>query len=393
MIENNNKEKCCGCGACQAVCPQQCIVMMKDNEGFYYPEVSYEKCIKCGLCKKVCPFYESFHFSNSIKAYAAKNRDFEIRYNSSSGGVFSALGEKVIKKGGVVYGASLDSNCKSVQHKAVWNINKISLLRGSKYVQSKPLQIYGEIEEYLKNDILVLFSGTPCQVNALKNYLNKQYTNLICVDVVCHGVPSQKLWEIYINNIEKSYFEKVNSVNFRNKKRGWHNFGIQIEFESGRKIFKSKEKDPFLIMFLRNYSLRPACYSCVPKKNSMADLSLADFWGISNVLPEIYDEIGVSLILVRNENGKKILEEIKAELCIEEVDVKNAIAYNSIEYLSVKRPKLRNEFYFDLNEMAFKELRKKYGKPDYRRIIKNKLANSLLWKCLKKCRKSIFNNI
>ena len=199
-IEILNKENCCGCSACMQVCPKQCITMVRDAEGFLYPTIDYARCVNCGICRNSCPILNAKQREETVDAaYAAYVNDDNIRLNSSSGGIFSSLAESIIDQHGIVFGAALDKE-QHVYHRSINTIEDLQLLQGSKYVQSTIGETYKEVKVYLDNGITVLFTGTACQISGLKHYLHKDYANLYTVDVLCHGTPSPKLWERYLEN-------------------------------------------------------------------------------------------------------------------------------------------------------------------------------------------------
>ncbi|MGN0811936.1 MAG: Coenzyme F420 hydrogenase/dehydrogenase, beta subunit C-terminal domain, partial [Candidatus Coproplasma sp.] len=271
--------------------------MAQDEEGFLYPQVNESNCVNCGLCESVCPFekIEPARLAKPI-SYAVKIKDFEIREKSSSGGFFSVLANEIIAQNGVVYGAAMCEGNKSAQHIRVDSFKGLEALRTSKYLQSAMNDIYKQVLADLKIGKKVLFSGVPCQINGLRLFLRKEYENLLCVEVICHGVPSPALWKKYVEYLEKKYTADIQDVNFRSKKHGWNKFGLTVKGDNIEQ-YESAGDDPYMRMFLRDYCLRPSCYDCNAKRlESMADLTIADFWGINNVIPEFNDDIGVSLV-------------------------------------------------------------------------------------------------
>lgn len=243
------------------------------------------------------------------KVYACYNKDKDVRLSSSSGAVFSSLAEYVLNKNGIIYGVAMSEDCYSAEFIAVTDQNGLSKLRGSKYLQAKVGDIFKKVKEELQADRLVLFTGTGCQVNGLKKFLGKDYGNLICMNVICHGAPSPKLWKKYAQYQENNNGGKLKEINFRCKDENWTNFGMKevlrdIPVDSVKKLYISKDKDPYMQMFLRDYCLRPSCYDCLAKKQKMADLTIADFWGINDVAPEMNDEMGTSLVLIRTDKGQ-----------------------------------------------------------------------------------------
>lgn len=292
-----------------------------------------------------------------MKVFACYNTDEEIRMKSSSGGIFSMLAEKVLSDNGVVYGVAMSEDCYSAEFIRVQDNSGLDKLRGSKYLQARIKDTFSNVKKDLQDGKKVLFSGTGCQVNGLKNFLKIEYDNLICMDVICHGTPSPALWEKYVRYQEMKYGKLV-QVDFRCKENSWTDFGMKEN-----KIYISKDTDAYMQMFLRNYSLRPSCYSCSAKKIKLSDLTIADFWGIESVAPEMNDNKGTSLVLLRTEKGNEIFAQIKAGIKIKEVSYQDAIKGNPSEYISVERPREREEFFLDMNSMKFEELEKKYAAP------------------------------
>lgn len=205
VIEKNN---CCGCSACEQKCPKKCITMMEDEEGFFYPHVNKVKCIECGLCEKVCPVINVGENEQKITAYAAYVNDKNVRMKSSSGGMFTLFAQKILNENGVVFGAAFDQNFM-VHHIYIESEENLSKQQGSKYLQSRIENTYRETEQYLNSGRKVLFTGTACQIAGLKQFLMKEYDNLYTVDVLCHGVPSSKLWKHYLEYQEECYGSSV----------------------------------------------------------------------------------------------------------------------------------------------------------------------------------------
>lgn len=287
-----------------------------------------------------------------MKVYACYNKDTNIRMNSSSGGIFSLLAETILLGNGVVYGIAMTEDCYGAEMIRVED--DIAPLRGSKYLQAKVGDAYKKVKEDLNAGKHVLFTGTGCQVNGLKAFLGKDFENLVCVDVVCHGVPSQKLWEKYVKHQELRY-GKLTSVDFRCKDMGWQEFGIKEN-----QMYVSRGKHPFMNMFLDDFCLRPSCYECHAKYYKNSDITIADFWGIDSVAPEMNDNNGTSLVIVRTDKGEALFESIKNEVKRKEVSYDGAVRGNSAEYISVGRPQQRNTFFADLENLSFEEMVKKY---------------------------------
>ena len=283
-----------------------------------------------------------------MKTYAAIHNNNEIRESSSSGGIFSALADKF----DVVYGVAITDDCYGAEMIRVEG--DISPLRGSKYLQAKVGDAFKQAKKDLEDEKKVLFSGTGCQINGLYMFLGKEYSNLFLLDIICHGTPSPKLWREYVSFQEKKH-GKLESVNFRCKDDSWIDFGMKEN-----QMYIPMNKDPFMCMFLRNYCLRPACYECHAKFYKKSDMTIADFWGIENVAPEMNDGRGTSLVITRTDKGEELFDSIKSELKWKEVSYEEGVKSNPSEYSSVARPPLRNTFFNDLEKMSFEHMEKKY---------------------------------
>lgn len=340
MINIKNKAECCGCASCANICPFKCISMEEDKEGFLYPKVNIEQCKECGLCENVCPILNRQVSINKPipHTFACINNNEEERLCSSSGGVFSLLAKCIIEQNGVVYGVGMTEDCYSAKFIRVDNTKQLYLLRGSKYLQAKTGNTYIKVKSDLDKGLLVLFSGTGCQINGLRLYLKRDYENLLCVDVICHGTPSPALWRKYVQFYEKKY-GKLHSVNFRCKDNGWDDFGMKED-----SLYISKDIDPYMQMFLKNYSLRPSCYECTAKEIKMSDMTIADFWGIENIAPDMDDHKGTSLVLTRTEKGARLFGQIMEKMQIKEVSYRDGVRGNPSEYKSVDRPVQRDTF-------------------------------------------------
>lgn len=380
MIKVKLKTGCCGCAACVQVCPRGCISFSEDFEGFRYPIANKKECIECGLCEKVCPLLneEKYKERRPQVVYAAKNKDDRIRMSSSSGGIFTILAEYTIQQNGVVFGARFDDNWEVV-HDFTETIDGLSVFRGSKYVQSKIGNCYQITKTFLDKGRLVLFSGTPCQIAGLKSYLRKKYDNLLCVDFICHGVPSPKVWRKYIDNITEnvrsgkksvsfpfiySFSEgeaqgtssnlQIESLSFRNKKTGWKKYSFALTFAEasadGKKNIVSLShifnKDLFMNLFLNNVVIRPSCYDCKFRSfKSGSDITMGDFWGIRKIFPTFDDDKGVSLIALNTEKGTKMYP--SAYSISEKSNIEDCLKWNPSITHSPSRPFIRN-IYFSL---------------------------------------------
>lgn len=371
MITVRNKKDCSGCHACFSICPTNCILMKSDNEGFLYPEVLQNDCTKCGLCIKTCPILNKTIAKNQPETYACFNKDEYIRLESSSGGIFSPIAEKVISSGGVVFGAVFNKNFE-VEHFSVETKNEISKLRGSKYVQSRIGDTFKKVEELLKLEKQVLFSGTPCQIAGLISFLGQPYEKLICIDFICHGVPSPDIWKKYFRYQEEAAGSKIKTVSFRSKDSGWKKFSMSILFENKTKYINTLDKDLYLRAFLQDLCLRPSCYYCNFKSLSrQSDITLADFWGVGNIFPEIDDDKGVSLVLINSETGENFLKEINSLISYRKVDISNALEYNMSAVRSAKINSKRTKFFDEKDTKRIDKLIKSLCKDSIKTSLKN----------------------
>lgn len=367
-LEYKNKKDCNGCGICTIGCPTNAIKMVEDNEGFFYPQIDEEKCINCGKCKNICSNYNDS--KGNEQAYMAINKNKEDLKNSSSGGMFYILAKYVIEKNGAVFGVEYGENLK-VQHNYYETLEECKKFQGSKYLRSDIGNSYEKVKEFLKQDRYVLFTGTPCQCNALKAYLNKDYEKLILCDIVCHANPSQKVFDKYVQELEQKQNKKVKTVWFRSKENGWRNQTPIIEFEDGEKI----EEYTYFKAFVSELIGRPSCHDCkFATSKRITDFSIADFWGIGKVLPEVNnDDTGISLLTVNLEKGKEIFKSVSDNMEIIEVDKELAFSYNHGK--NVPYHKNRQKFFDNLDSMPVIE------------NMKICLKVSLVKKVLKKCKR------
>ena len=354
MINITDKHDCCGCSACAQRCPKQCITMQEDEEGFLYPHVDDSTCIDCGLCEKVCLCLNPSEPHEPIVSYAAKNNDEDVRSASSSGGIFTPIAESIIDDGGGVYGAQFNDQWE-VQHANAETKQELSAFRRSKYVQSYIGSTYKEIEKLLKEGRKVLFSGTPCQVTALRNFLRKEYDNLITLDVICHGVPSPKIWREYVALLPT---EEVRDILFKDKSTGWRGYSFTLQDSKGNTLFTERaSKNKYLTAFSRNLTLRPSCFNCPAKAGrSHSDITLADFWGIEKVVPKMDDNKGTSIVLCNTEKGKMLVESLQLDKIQTDYNIYSTIPFNSCSIRSTQEPVERKLFWQEYATNGIKAL-------------------------------------
>lgn len=314
MIDKVKTIECAICEACSNICPRNAISFKNEVDGFYYPDVDLIKCVKCGLCEKVCPAINPL---NTLKrdgfpvGYAAQSIDTEIRKKSTSGAVFYELGKYIVENGGYVCGAVFTKNYE-VRHILTDSLSDLKTMRGSKYVQSKIGNIYIQIRELLKSGKTVLFCGCPCQVAALRRVVGREMSNLYTVDFVCHGIPSQSMFDSYRESLERRYSGSVTNFEFRNKKSGWHNSAVQVKFNNGKVYSEPYTVDPYTKSFMSGTTMKSACYTCGFKEfKSGSDIMLGDFWGSELILADWDDNTGISATIVNTNKGQALLEKVK----------------------------------------------------------------------------------
>lgn len=340
-VIEKQKDNCSGCCACFNICNQNAVSMISDEEGFLYPCVDYSQCVYCGKCLKTCPTLKKTQRLEDKDykdiAYAAYNKDLYVRKASSSGGVFSVLAEYVLKQDGTIYGAAFDE-AWDVKHIRISKSNDLHRLRGSKYVQSNINTSYQNCKKDLLEGKMVLFSGTPCQIEGLKAYLQDDFKKLITIDIICYGVPSPLVWKSYVEGRTKS--GSIKSINFRSKKCGWEDFSLEIQ------DFRCYKEEGYMAGFLSNLFLRPSCHNCKFKTlNRNSDFTIADFWGVKEVLPDFGDDLGISLILAQSDKAIEVLAGLKNQLNIIEVDRDKAIKYNTAAIESAAKNANRDLFF------------------------------------------------
>ncbi len=364
MINLQNKTDCCGCTACANICPKNCITMTPDAEGFLYPEVNKDLCINCGLCEKVCPVIKLPEVgAGERKSYAIRSKNNDVLRNSTSGGFFTPIANFVLNKGGVICAATYNDDWMVV-HKFLTEKGEkaISKYRGSKYVQSYLGDCFSRIKEHLNKGRLVCFIGTTCQVNGLKKYIGDD-KNLITVDLVCHGTPSPKLWEKYINYQQEKYNSQIISVSFRNKTYGYHSGTMKIEFANGKIYYGSARVDYMLKSFFREISSRPICYQCPFKQvERCSDLTIYDCWHFSDLVEGVKDDDkGYTNVIVQSEKGAEILKALSDKVEIYQVDTQRAIELDGVMVTkpAVPHPK-RKAYYKDLDKETLPQHIKKF---------------------------------
>lgn len=370
MINIQNKKACCGCNACGDICPKQAILFKIDIEGFWYPEVDMQKCIDCGLCEKVCPIINIHKLKkndyNEPICYAAEHKNIEVVFDSTSGGLFSALAEIMYRSNGYVGGAIFNEDF-TVRHYISNDKEDLTKLRSSKYLQSNLEGFYKQVKELVSEGEHVLVCGTPCQMAALRAYLREDYDNLIIADFICRGINSPKVWLKYIASFEERYGSPVVYAKAKSKEYGWRNLTQKVILADGRHIYETKDQNDYTKGYLRtNAYCRPSCYECKFKGfPRISDISLADFWGIEKVDKSMDKNLGTSLVMVNSKKGEIFFEKAKARVKTIHVPFETILPGNLALMQSLPSSKVdRNQFFEDLGKMSFTELAHKYIKED-----------------------------
>lgn len=346
------RNHCCGCGECFVLCPTHAIEMQRNRQGFFYPKVDENKCIQCGKCITHCTFNMAERAEKSVlAAYALKHDDEAVRAESRSGGVFTALSDLVLQAGGVVYGCTLE-NCREAVHKRATTPEQRDSFRGSKYIQSRIHDMFKVIRKDLEDGLWVLFSGTPCQVHAVKNYCKGVDAKLLLVDIVCHGVPSPKIWGDYLDAICKQQKKTAVCVDFRDKNHfGWADHKETVVFSDGT-VYSG---DLFTKLFYSHLILREDCFSCPYKNlNREGDISIADCWGVNKFYPEFSDDKGISLVLINTKKGKAFFDEMKNVTVI------------PVEVEKLLQPPLKGNWGVPANYHEFWDY---YGKHSFNKVV------------------------
>lgn len=392
-FEEYDKKTCYGCRACEQSCPQAAIFMKEDGEGFLYPILESEKCTRCGVCSRVCP-YTNNNITQEFEAdvYALKNREQDVLMKSTSGGAFSVIADYVLERSGYVVGCVFDDKFSPI-HIIAEDSEGIAPMRGSKYVQSDTGTTYTQVQKLLHEDKWVLYTGTPCEIAGLRSYLRKNYDKLITVDLVCHGVPSPGLFRKYLDNRESFFGGKILEILFRDKKKYGQTSRGTIRFINRRGREKTKQISPlddsYYFLFHQRRINRMCCYSCkFAQEKRVGDFTIADFWGIEEVLPSFKSGGGVSLVLVNTTKGKKIFDSITKKVYFAKVDLNLAADYNGNLRRHAALPPDRTEIFEFVNYNGYDATTRKYCKyryviPAIKRIIPKpvkKMVKSILKK-------------
>lgn len=380
MIDKIKKDLCTGCDACYNICPENCIEMVVDEKGFRYPKVDYNKCTKCKQCVKTCPSLKKPLLDEkweTPKVFAAWSLDEEIRFNSTSGGVFSELAKKVLKDGGLVVGARYNDQ-HLVEHHMIENVDDLVKLRQSKYLQSDIGDILKKVEEKLIDNKLVAFCGSPCQVAGLLNYLKKPYDNLITFDFICRGTNSPKAYTKYLEMLETKYKSKVKKVWFKNKTYGWNRFSTRVELENGKIYIKDRYNDLYMRGYIeQNLYMRPCCFDCKYKEfPRVADITFGDFWGVGATDPSLDPDKGTSLIMVNSAKGENLFNSVRENIFQKRSKLEAALPGNGCILTSAVKNPVSDKFLEMLDDYPFDVCFKKCVEDNTLKRMKGKVRRA-----------------
>ena len=366
------KKECCGCSACAMRCPKNAIEMKRDVEGFLYPIIDEEKCINCGLCLKACSFSVRKENGNKPIVYAVKNKNEDVRYKSSSGGMFPLISDWVLKNNGYIVAATFEDKTMKVIHTIIDNEKARDKAVGSKYVQSDLRDIFVKIKELLEQGKYVMFVGTACQVDGLRSYLgNKKQEKLLLCDIICHGVPSPKIWEEYIRLLNRRNKIMIDHAEFKNKETGWHTPSAYAYAKGERYSMKEYQS-----IFCKDIILRPSCYQCpYTSFDRCSDITLGDFWGIEKINNQFDDNKGVSLVLLNSVKGQELFQKIAHDTLPMESNVNDSIQPNLKE--PTHMPSMRTQFWKDYTEKGLEYVLELYGVDRLKNRVRRKIKT---WK-------------
>ena len=392
MIDIKNKVDCCGCNACGDICPTTAISFHTDNEGFWYPEVDMDKCINCGLCEKTCPIINIDSLKHNDfqepECYAAENKNLEVVFDSTSGGLFSAFADRMYKDHGYVGGAVFSEDIRSVKQFISADKKDLPALRSSKYLQSDLSGFYTQVKNLLQAGEKVLVCGCPCQMAGLRAFLRKPYDNLLILDFICLGINSPLIWRKYLDTFEERYGSKVVYAKPKSKEYGWRNLTVKFKLADGQVKYEKRNENLFTRGFIGTHAyIRPSCYECVFRGfPRISDITLADFWGIEKYDKSLEKDLGTSLVMVNSRKGKEWFEKIAGRLNYIPMEFQSTLGGNQALVRSAARPNIdREQFFKDVNELTFGEVARKYhfipeptAKQKVKKLIKRGIATSKL---------------
>lgn len=356
-FESGRKKECYGCKACLDICPVNAIHFAEDEEGFTYPGIDQNKCIHCNLCINNCS-YGTVNGKKDFHVYAAWHKESTVRDASSSGGIFLPLALQILAEEGIISGAAFEADF-SVKHIMADSVKELSRLQKSKYVQSDTETIYLRIKEVLGQGKNVLYSGTPCQIAAMKKFLDGKYEHIVFCEVLCYGVPSPGIYKMYLDYLQRTYRSRIQKIDFKDKRYGWDYYTTAIDFANGRKLC-TFGGDSFKKMMHCGLSLRPACLECnYGLCNSSADISLGDFYNAAHYINDRAPKNGISCVIVRSNKGEQLFSKIRGELETRAVNLDDFLEYEKKKKTKInqnKQPEFRREFYRRLNTNGYEDV-------------------------------------
>lgn len=359
MVDKLEKEDCCGCGVCKNICPSCAITMEEDREGFWYPKIDPNKCVGCNICLETCPSVNKREKKGEkTQAYACYAIDNAIRRKSTSGGVVAIIARYFIEElKGVVYGVVFDGNY-NVVYKGIENIELLEQFQGSKYVQANTGDVYKDVKSKLDQNCMVLFTGMPCQIAALRNYLRRDYDNLFLIDIVCFGIGSPGIWNQYLNTFH--IVSEINEIVFKDKIEGWKNWKFKI-VERGEEKYYGRRENLYMNSYLQRINIRPSCFSCRFKgKYRNSDFSVGDCWGLGESDKEMNDNKGLSALLIHTRKGRDLFKKINYKFKYKEYNPELLMKGNWALEHSAEMSNIRSDFFEEYQRKDFKELFTKY---------------------------------
>lgn len=380
MTENVPVQDCTLCGACRSACPVDAIQMTAPYLDFFYPKIDPALCLHCGRCRQACPVLHPparAEGSDLLLSFAAKSTDDAVRMRSSSGGVFYALADRMLRDGGAVCGAVFDESFH-VNHLLSRRREDLLRMMGSKYAQSEMGTCYREVKRELTAGRPVLFSGCPCQIAGLRSYLGKAYPELLLVELICHGAPSDSMLQTYIKYQEKRHGASLTRLEFRSKVKGWHRSTVRMEFANGKTYSEAMTLDTYMQGYFRCITLKEACFSCKFRGfSSGSDVTIGDFWGAEAALPALDDNKGLSVVIAHSQKAAAFLASLPLKLV--PVGLETIVPYNQSLVRSFAAGEQREAFYAFAAEHGLDAAIKQFFSERFFQRLKRKGRFALRW--------------